>query len=150
MNRKKAIIIVIAILALLVVLLVFLFRNTPSSQKIAVSNLSIDLGVQPENVNYGVTPPVANYTVENLNNVDVTSVVLSIDGVKSGQASLLIPPSRSVSTSTVLSNEALSASTTYERRICFHFCRWNIRDLFNFMHNSRELIEKKLGKTISH
>ena len=121
MNRKKATIIVIAILALLVVLLVFLFRNTPSSQKIAVSNLSIDLGVQPENVNYGVTPPVANYTVENLNNVDVTSVVLSIDGVKSGQASLLIPPSRSVSTSTVLSNEALSASTTYEVEFVFTF-----------------------------
>jgi hypothetical protein len=121
MNRKKAIIIVIAILAFLVVLSVFLFRNTPSSQKIAVSNLSIDLGVQPENVNYGVTPPVANYTVENLNNVDVTSVVLSIDGVKSGQASLLIPPSRSVSTSTVLSNEALSASTTYEVEFVFTF-----------------------------
>ena len=121
MNRKKATIIVIAILALLVVLLVFLFRNTPSSQKIAVSNLIIDLGVQPENVNYGVTPPVANYTVENLNNVDVTSVVLSIDGVKSGQASLLIPPSRSVSTSTVLSNEALSASTTYEVEFVFAF-----------------------------
>jgi hypothetical protein len=121
MNRKKAIIVVIAIFVLLVVLLVFLFRNTPSSQKIAVSNLSIALGVQPENVNYGTTPPVANYTVENLNNVDVTSVVLSIDGVKFGQDSLIVPPSRSVSTSTLLSNAALSASTTYEVEFVFTF-----------------------------
>jgi hypothetical protein len=121
MNRKKAVIIIIATLALLVVVLVFLFLNTPNSQKIAISNLRIDLGVQPENVNYGVTPPVANYTIENLNSIDVTTVSLSIDGVKSGPVSLLVPSGHSVSTSTVLSNEALSGSTTYNVEFVFTF-----------------------------
>jgi hypothetical protein len=120
MNRKKAIIIVIAILVLLVAVW-FLFQNTPNSQKIAISNLRIDLGVQSENVNYGVSPPVANYTVENLNNIDVTTVSLSIDGIKSGPVSLLVPSGHSVSTSTVLSNEALSGSTTYNVEFVFAF-----------------------------
>jgi hypothetical protein len=120
MNRKKAIITVIAILALLVVVW-FLFQNTPNSQKIIVSNVSIDLGVQSATVNYGVIPPSINYTVENLNNIDVTTVSLSIDGINSGPVSLLVPSGGSVSTSTFLSNEALSGSTTYTVEFVFTF-----------------------------
>lgn len=122
-NRKKAIIIVtvIAILALVVVVWVFLPRGTPNSQKIAVSNVSIDLGVQSATVNYGVIPPSVNYTVENLNNVDVTTVSLTIDGINSGPVSLIVPSGGSVPTSTFLSNEALSGSTTYNVEFVFTF-----------------------------
>ena len=103
MNRKRALIIVVAVLALLVVVW-FLFQNTPNKAKTATTIIS-----------------AANYTVENLNNVDVTSVILSIDGVKSGQDILLVPSGGSVSTSTLLSNVALSASTTYEVEFVFTF-----------------------------
>jgi hypothetical protein len=120
MNRKKAIIGVIAILALLVVVWL-LFQNTPNSQKITVSHVSIDLGVQSATVNYGVIPPSINYTVENLNNIDVTAVSLSIDGINSGPVSLIVPSGGSVSTSTFLSNEALSGSTTYTVEFVFTF-----------------------------
>ena len=120
MNRKKAIIVVIAILALLVVVW-FLFQNTPNSQKIIVSNVSIDLGVQSATVNYGVIPPSVNYTVKNLNNIDVTTVRMNIDGINSGPVSLLVPSGGSVSTSTFLSNEALSGSTTYNLQFIFTF-----------------------------
>ena len=120
MNRKKAIIVVIAILALLVVVWL-LFQNTPNSQKITVSNVSIDLGVQSATVNYGVIPPSINYTVENLNNIDVTTVSLSIDGINSGPVSLIVPSGGSVSTSTFLSNEVLSGSTTYNVEFVFTF-----------------------------
>jgi hypothetical protein len=120
MNRKIAIIVVVAILALLVVVWL-LFQNTPNSQKITVSNVSIDLGVQSATVNYGVIPPSINYTIENLNNIDVTTVSLSIDGINSGPVSLLVPSGGSVSTSTFLSNEALSGSTTYNVEFVFTF-----------------------------
>lgn len=120
MNRKIAIIVVIAILVLLVVVWL-LFQNTPNSQKITVSNVSIDLGVQSATVNYGVIPPSINYSVENLNNIDVTTVSLSIDGINSGPVSLIVPSGGSVSTSTFLSNEVLSASTTYEVEFVFTF-----------------------------
>ena len=120
MNRKKAIIAVIAILVLLVVVW-FLFQNSPNSQKIAVSNVSIDLGVQSATVNYGVLPPSVNYTVENLNNIDVATVSLSVDGIESGPVPLLVPSGGSVSTSTFLSNEALSGSTTYTVEFVFTF-----------------------------
>ena len=120
MNRKIAIIVVIAILVLLVVVWL-LFQNTPNSQKITVSNVSIDLGVQSATVNYGVIPPSINYSVENLNNIDVTTVSLSIDGINSGPVSLIVPSGGSVSTFTFLSNEVLSASTTYEVEFVFTF-----------------------------
>jgi hypothetical protein len=120
MNRKKAIIGVIAILALLVVVWL-LFQNTPNSQKITLSNVSIDLGVQSATVNYGVIPPSVNYTVENLNNIDVTTVSLSIDGINTGPVPLLVPSGGSVSTSTFLSNEVLSGSTTYNVEFVFTF-----------------------------
>jgi len=120
MKRKKAIITVIAILALLVVVW-FLLQNTPNSQKIDVSNVSIDLGVQSATVNYGVLPPSANYTVENLNNIDVSTVSLSVNGIESGPVSLIVPSGDSVSTSTLLSNEALSGSTTYDIEFVFTF-----------------------------
>ena len=120
MNRKIAIIVVIAILVLLVVVWL-LFQNTPNSQKITVSNVSIDLGVQSATVNYGVLPPSVNYTVENLNNIDVTTVSLSIDGINSGPVSLIVPSGGSVSTSTFLSNEVLSGSTTYNVEFVFTF-----------------------------
>jgi len=79
------------------------------------------LGVQSATVNYGVIPPSANYTVENLNNIDVTTVSLSIDGINSGPVSLIVPSGGSVSTSTFLSNEALSGSTTYDVEFVFTF-----------------------------
>jgi len=120
MNRKIAIIVVIAILVLLVVVWL-LFQNTPNSQKITVSNVSIDLGVQSATVNYGVIPPSINYSVENLNNIDVTTVSLSIDGINSGPVSLIVPSGGSVSTSTFLSNEVLSGSTTYNVEFVFTF-----------------------------
>ena len=120
MNRKIAIIVVIAILVLLVVVWL-LFQNTPNSQKITVSNVSIDLGVQSATVNYGVIPPSINYSVENLNNIDVTTVSLSIDGINSGPVSLIVPSGGSISTSTFLSNEALSGSTTYNVEFVFTF-----------------------------
>jgi hypothetical protein len=124
MNRKKAIIVVIAILALLVMVGVVLFmmgRNVPNSQKIGVSNVCIDLGVQSATVNYGILPPSVNYTVENLNNIDVTTVSLSIDGINTGPVPLLVPSGRSVSTSTFLSNDALSELTTYNVEFVFTF-----------------------------
>ena len=120
MNRKKAVIVVIVVLALLGVVIWLMMRGNPNSQKIAVSNLRIDLGVQSDNVNYGVSPPAANYTVENLYNVDVTSVSLSIDGVEFGQGSLIVPPGHSVSAYTVLSS-AVSESTTYDIEFVFTF-----------------------------
>jgi hypothetical protein len=121
MNRKKAVIAVTVVLALLGIVVVwFMMGGNPNSQKIAVSNLRIDLGVQSDNVNYGTSPPAANYTVENLYNVDVTSVSLSIDGIKSGQDSLLIPPGHSASAYTVLSS-AVSGSTTYDIEFVFTF-----------------------------
>ena len=120
MNRKKAVIVVIVVLALLSVVIWLMMGGNPNSQKIAVSNLRIDLGVQSDNVNYGVSPPAANYTVENLYNVDVTSVSLSIDGVEFGQGSLIVPPGHSVSAYTVLSS-AVSESTTYDIEFVFTF-----------------------------
>ena len=122
MNRKKAVIVVIVVSALLgmVGVVWFMMGGNPNSQKIAVSNLRIDLGVQSDNVNYGVSPPAANYTVENLYNVDVTSVSLSIDGIKSGQDAILVPPGQSVSAYTVLSS-AVSGSTTYDIEFVFTF-----------------------------
>jgi len=120
MNRKKAVIVVIAVFALLGVVVWFMMGGNPNSQKIAVSTLRIDLGVQSDNVNYGTSPPAANYTVENLYNVDVTSVSLSIDGIKSGQDAILVPPGQSVSAYTVLSS-AVSGSTTYDIEFVFTF-----------------------------
>ncbi len=120
MSRNRAIIAVIATLALLVVVW-FVFQNTPNSQKITVSNLSINLGVQSATVNYGVTPPSVNYTVENLKNIDITAVSLNIDGINTGPVPLQVPSGRSVSTSTFLSNEALSGSTTYNVEFVFTF-----------------------------
>ena len=120
MNRKKGVIAVIVVLALLGVVIWLMMRGNPNSQKIAVSNLRIDLGVQSDNVNYGTSPPAANYTVENLYNVDVTSVSLSIDGIKSGQDAILVPPGQSVSAYTVLSS-AVSGSTTYDIEFVFTF-----------------------------
>jgi hypothetical protein len=122
MNRKKAavVVIVVSILLGMVGVVWFMMGGNLNSQKIAVSNLRIDLGVQSDNVNYGTSSPTANYTVENLYNVDVTSVSLSIDGVKSGQDSLLILPGHSVSAYTVLSS-AVSESTTYDIEFVFTF-----------------------------
>ena len=120
MNRKKAVIVVIAVFALLGVVVWFMMGGNPNSQKIAVSTLRIDLGVQSDNVNYGTSPPAANYTVENLYNADVTSVSLSIDGVEFGQGSLIVPPGHSVSAYTVLSS-AVSESTTYDIEFVFTF-----------------------------
>ena len=120
MDRKKAVIIVIAILVLLVIVW-FLFQNTPNSPKIAISNLKLDLGVQSDNVNYGVSPPAANYTIENLNNIDVATVSVTIDGITSGPSTLIVPAGHSVSTYTLLNNEALSASTTYNIEFVFTF-----------------------------
>jgi hypothetical protein len=120
MDRKKAVIIVIAILALLVIVW-FLFQNTPNSPKIAISNLKLDLGVQSDNVNYGVSPPAANYTVENLNSIDVATVSVTIDGITSGPSTLIVSAGDSVSAYTTLSNEALSPSTTYNIEFVFTF-----------------------------
>jgi len=120
MNRKKAVIVVIVVLALLGVVIWLMMGVNPNSQKIVVSNLRIDLGVQSDNVNYGTSPPAANYTVENLYNVDITSVSLSIDGVKSGQDSLIVSQGHSVSAYTVLSS-AVSGSTTYDVEFVFTF-----------------------------
>ena len=120
MNRKKAVIVVIAVFALLGVVVWFMMGGNPNSQKIAISNLRIDLGVQTDNVNYGTSPPAANYTVDNLYDVDVTSVSLSIDGIKSGQDSILIQPGQSVSEYTVLTS-AVSESTTYDIEFVFTF-----------------------------
>jgi hypothetical protein len=123
MNRKKAII-AVAVLVLLVLVGVVLFmmgRNVPISQKIAVSNVSIDLGVQPTNVNYGVIPPSVNYMVENLNNIDVTTVSVSINGTNFAQTPLSVPPGRTVSTSTFLSDAVLSESTNYNIEFVFTF-----------------------------
>jgi hypothetical protein len=86
MNRKKAVVLAVAVLALLVVVGVVLFMisgNVPNSQKIAVSKVSLDLGVQSATVNYGVIPPSVNYTVKNLNSIDVTAVSVDIDGINS-------------------------------------------------------------------
>lgn len=124
MNRKKAVIFVIAILALLAIFGVVLFLmdgNVPSSQKIAVSNVSIDLGVQSATVNYGVIPPSVNYTAENLNNIDVTAVSVSINGTNYAQTPLSVPPGHSVSTSTFLSEAVLSKSTNYNIEFVFNF-----------------------------
>jgi hypothetical protein len=124
MNRKKAVTVVAAILALLVLVGVILFLmggNVPNSQKIAVSNVSIDLGVQSATVNYGVIPPSVNYTVENLNNIDITAVTVGVDGTNYAQTSLPIPPGHSVSTSTFLSGAVLSGSTNYNIEFVFTF-----------------------------
>jgi len=123
MNRKKAAIAVFAILALLVLVGVVLFMmgNVPNSQKIAVSNVSLDLGVQSATVNYGVIPPSVNYTVENLNNIEVATVSVSIDGTNHAQTSLSVPPGYSVSTTTFLSDIVLSASTNYNIEFVFTF-----------------------------
>ncbi len=122
MIRKKGVI-VVAILALSVMVGVVLLMmgRTPSSMKIAVSNVSIDLGVQSATVNYGVIPPSVNYTVENLNNIDVTTVSISIDGTNYAQASLSVPSRDSVSTSTFLSGAVLSGSTNYTVKFVFTF-----------------------------
>jgi hypothetical protein len=121
MSRKKAVIIAIAVLALLGIIVIwFIVGGNPNSQKITISNLKIDLGIQSDNVNYGTSPPAVNYTVENLYNVDVTSVSLSIDGIKSGQESIIVPPGHSVSAYTVLSS-AVSGSTTYDIEFVFTF-----------------------------
>jgi hypothetical protein len=122
MNRKKAAIIAIVVLVLLgtAVVVWFMMGGNSNSPKIAVSNLRIDLGVQSDNVNYGTSPPAANYTVENLYSADVTSVSLSIDGINSGQDSILIPPGHSASAYTVLSS-AVSGSTTYAIEFVFSF-----------------------------
>jgi hypothetical protein len=58
--------------------------------------------------------------VENLYNVDVTGVSLSIDGIKSGQESIIVPSGHSVSVYTVLSS-AVSGSTTYDIEFVFTF-----------------------------
>ena len=123
MNRRKAVIAVFAILALLVLVGVVLFMmgNVPNSQKIAVSNVSLDLGVQSATVNYGVIPPSVNYTVENLNNIEVATVSVSIDGTNHAQTSLSVPPGYSVSTTTFLSDIVLSASTNYNIEFVFTF-----------------------------
>jgi len=124
MNRKKAVTVVAAILALLVLVGVILFLmdgNVSNSQKIAVSNVSIDLGVQSATVNYGVIPPSVNYTVENLNKIDITGVTVGIDGATCAQTSLPVPPGHSVSTSTFLSDAVLSGSTTYNIEFVFTF-----------------------------
>jgi hypothetical protein len=122
MNRKIALIIVMAISALLVVVLVFSFSEPPNVEKIAISNFRVDLGVQTESLNYGgLRPPVAHYYIDNLNSVDVTNVSLSVDGIKYGPISLVIPSDQSVTTSTVLANQTLSASTTYNVEFVFIF-----------------------------
>ena len=122
MNRKIALIIVMAISALLVVVLVFSFSEPPNVEKIAIPNFRMDLGVQTESLNYGgLRPPVAHYYIENLNSVDVTNVSLSVDGIKYGPISLVIPSDQSVTTSTVLANQTLSASTTYNVEFVFIF-----------------------------
>ena len=124
MLRKKAVIAVIAILALLVLVGVFLFMmggNVPNFKKIAVSNISLDLGVQSATVNYGVTLPSVNYTIENLNNFDVATVSVSIDGTNHAQTSLSVPPGHSVSTTTFLSDIVLSSSTNYNIELVFTF-----------------------------
>ena len=124
MKRKKAVTVVIAILALLVLVGVVLFMmggNVPNSQKIAVSHVSIDLGVQSATVNYGVMPPSVNYTVENLNKIEVATVSVSIDGTNYAQTSLSVPPGHSVSTTTFLSDIVLSPSTNYNIEFVFTF-----------------------------
>jgi hypothetical protein len=122
MNRKIAIIGVIVILASLVLVLFFSFNGTPNLQKIAISNFRIDLGVQTEGLNYGgLRPPIADYTIKNLNSIDVTNVSLSVDGIKYGPRSLVIPSGHSVITSTVLINQTLSTSTTYNIEFAFIF-----------------------------
>ena len=122
MNRKRALIIVVAVSALLVVVLFFSFSEPPNVEKIAISNFRVDLGVQTESLNYGgLRPPVAHYYIDNLNSVDVTNVSLSVDGIKYGPISLVIPSDQSVTTSTVLANQTLSASTTYNVEFVFIF-----------------------------
>jgi hypothetical protein len=124
MNRKKAVIVVIAIVVLLVLVGVVLFMlggNIINSKKIAVSNVSIDLGIQSTTVNYGVIPPSVNYTVKNLNKIDVTNVSVDIDGTNYAQTSLLVLPGNSVSTSTFLSEAVLSGSTNYNIEFVFTF-----------------------------
>jgi hypothetical protein len=114
MNRNRALIIVVAVSALLVVVLFFSFSDPPTIEKIAISNFRIDLGVQSEGLNYGgLRPPVAHYIIENLNSVDATNVSLSVNGISYEPISLLIPSSQSVTTSTILTNQNISASTTY-------------------------------------
>ena len=122
MNRKIALIIVMAISALLVVVLVFSFSEPPNVEKIAISNFRVDLGVQTESLNYGgLRSPVAHYYIDNLNSVDVTNVSLSVDGIRYGPISLVIPSGQSVTTSTVLANQTISASTTYNIEFVFIF-----------------------------
>ncbi len=124
MHRKKVVIAVIAILALLALVGVALFLmggNVHNSQKIVVSNVSLDLGVQSATVNYGITPPSVNYTVRNLNNIEVATVSVSINGTNHAQTSLQVPPGSSESTTTFLSDIVLSASTSYNIEFVFTF-----------------------------
>jgi hypothetical protein len=66
-------------------------------------------------------PPIADYVIENLNSIDVTNVSFGVDGIKYGPKSIVIPAGHSVITSTVLINQTLSASTTYNIEFAFTF-----------------------------
>ena len=75
MKRKKAVIVFAAVLTLLLVaIFVFLMMggNVPNPPKAAVSNVSMDVGIQKDYANYGIMPPSVNYTVKNLNSIDIT------------------------------------------------------------------------------
>ncbi len=123
MNRKNKAIVAIAISALLVIVgvVLFIMGGTVPSQKIAVSNVSIGLGVQSTTINYGVTPPSVNFTVENLNDIEITMVNMHIDDT-SYQQTMTIPPGQSVSTSVSLSEDAvLTRATNYDIEFVFTF-----------------------------
>jgi hypothetical protein len=130
--RNKAIFVIIAVVVAISVLLAVVIvlgvgGNISDSQRksalIDVSNVRIDSGVQPgaflnflpENLR-----PIASYTIKNLHNVDVTTVGLSVDGTNYGQSSLLIPPGKTISTSTTLNN-AVYSSRTYNIELTFTF-----------------------------
>jgi hypothetical protein len=122
MNRKKASMAALVIGALLIlVFILFMVGWNPPTQKIALSNITMDVGVQSSNVNYGIIPPSVNYTVKNLNTIEITTVNVSIDGTNHAQTSLIVPPSTSVSTTTFLSDITLSASTNYNIQFIFTF-----------------------------
>ena len=124
MDRKNARILAAAFLALLVVAaIVFIMMggNVPDSPKIVVSNVSMDVGILSDYVNYGVMPSSVNYTVKNLNNIDITTVRISVDGTNYTETSLLVPVGHVVSTTTFLSNVVLSKSTNYNIEFVFTF-----------------------------
>ncbi len=124
MKRKRLAIAAFVILALLVLVVVVLFMIGVSpfnSERIEVSNVSLDLGVQSATVNYGVMPPSVNYTVKNLSSIEIVAVSVSIDGVSHAQTSLSVPSEHMVSTTTFLSDIALSPSTDYSIRFGFTF-----------------------------